>query len=245
MAMLNNPIGMTPTPQAVAGGPFSMPALGSMDRLAPPGAMQAPSVGSPIDLINGALGALLMLMMQLMQGQPASPSSQSASSPGQIDQASAPGDSSGGSSGGGSHAVRDSGSSSPTKAAGDAMPGGSDLGSRIAKRAEANAAAYNTPGKCLQETGKVLREFGIPVNRHPAAWQALPDLQHSDKVKEIHVSKDQLDKLPPGAIVVWDKGQGLPYGHISVALGGGREASSTVRNQLHLNTSFHVFVPVG
>jgi hypothetical protein len=125
----------------------------------------------------------------------------------------------------------------------DALQGGTALGERIAKRAEADAAAYNTPGMCLQEVGKVLREFGIPVNRHPAAWQALPDLQKSNKVKEISVGKDQLDKLPAGAIVVWDKGAGLPYGHISIALGDGREASSKLRQQLHLNTSYHVFIP--
>ncbi|MHC9538645.1 MAG: hypothetical protein AB9903_03925 [Vulcanimicrobiota bacterium] len=125
------------------------------------------------------------------------------------------------------------------------LQGGSALGEKIADRAEANAEAYNTPGKCLQEAGEVLREFGIPVNRHPAAYQALPDLQKSDKVKEIKVSKEQLDNLPAGAIVVWDKGAGLPYGHISVALGDGREASSTVRNQLALNTEYHVFIPVG
>jgi hypothetical protein len=134
---------------------------------------------------------------------------------------------------------------SHSSALNNALTGGTDLGKRIAKAAEADAAAYNTPGKCLQEAGKVLREFGIPVNRHPAAWQALPDLQNSNKVKEIQVGKAQLDKLPAGAIVVWDKGAGLPYGHISIALGDGREASSKVRNQLHLNTGYHVFVPVG
>ena len=72
---------------------------------------------------------------------------------------------------------------------------------------------------------------------------AVDDFQKNPKFKEVKVAKDQLKSLPAGAVVIWDKGDGLPYGHISVALGGGREASSKVRQQLLLNTNFHVFLP--
>jgi len=120
---------------------------------------------------------------------------------------------------------------------------GSELGKRLAQRAEANAKAVNTPGWCLREVGKVLREFDLPIDRHPSAYMALNDFRKSNRFQEIKVSKEQIKSLPAGAIVIWDKGPGLPHGHISIALGDGREASSTVRNQLTLSTQFWVFLP--
>jgi len=136
--------------------------------------------------------------------------------------------------------------SAPVGGVTDATSGpvqGSELGKRIAQRAESNAKAVNTPGWCLREVGKVLREFGLPIDRHPSAYMALNDFRKSDRFQEIKVSKDQLKSLPAGAVVIWDKGPGLPHGHISIALGDGREASSTVRNQLNLSTQFWVFLP--
>ena len=88
-----------------------------------------------------------------------------------------------------------------------------------------------------------MQAMGLPVHREAAAWMAVDDFQKNPKFKEVKVSKDQLKSLPAGAVVIWDKGSGLPYGHISVALGDAREASSKVRNQLMLNTNFHVFLP--
>ena len=53
-----------------------------------------------------------------------------------------------------------------------------------------------------------------------------------------------LPKLPPGAVVVWNKGPGHPHGHISISLGGGREASDKIRKQItNYGTSVRVFLP--
>ena len=57
-----------------------------------------------------------------------------------------------------------------------------------------------------------------------------------------------LEHLPAGAIVVWGKGQtpeaGLKYGHISIALGDGREASDRFRPQMqNLPVHCRIFLP--
>lgn len=88
-----------------------------------------------------------------------------------------------------------------------------------------------------------MEAMGLPVQREASAYMALDNFRNNKRFQEVKVSKDKLSSLPPGAVVIWDKGPGLPHGHISVALGGGREASSTVRNQLKLSTNFHVFLP--
>lgn len=120
---------------------------------------------------------------------------------------------------------------------------GSDFGKKLANQAEKTANQINTPGLCLKGVNDAMQAMGLPVHREAAAWMAVDDFQKNPKFKEVKVSKEQLKALPAGAVVIWDKGSGLPYGHISVALGDGREASSKVRNQLLLNTNFHVFLP--
>ena len=65
--------------------------------------------------------------------------------------------------------------------------------------------------------------------------------------KEIKgLSGSELPKLPAGAVVVWGKTSASPHGHISVALGDGREASDFVGNQmtnLRGYSNFRVFMP--
>jgi len=120
---------------------------------------------------------------------------------------------------------------------------GSDFGKKFAAQAEKTANQINTPGLCLKGVNDTMQAMGLPVHREAAAWMAVDDFQKNPKFKEVKVSKDQLKSLPAGAVVIWDKGAGLPYGHISVSLGDGREASSKVRQQLLLNTNYHVFLP--
>ena len=58
------------------------------------------------------------------------------------------------------------------------------------------------------------------------------------------MAQSDLPKLPAGAIVVWDKGNGHEHGHISIATGDGKEASDLMRNQItNYGTSFRVFMP--
>lgn len=122
---------------------------------------------------------------------------------------------------------------------------GNEFGKKFAAAAEKAANRINTPGQCLRGVNDAMESIGIPVKREAAAYMALDDMQKNKRFQEVKVSKDKLNSLPPGAVVVWNKGPGLPYGHISVSLGNGKEASSVVRNQLKLNTAYHVFLPKG
>lgn len=122
---------------------------------------------------------------------------------------------------------------------------GTDFGKKFAAQAEKTARGINTPGLCLKGVNDTMQAMGMPVQREASAYMALDNFRNNKRFQEVKVSRDQLKSLPAGAVVIWDKGSGLPHGHISVALGDGREASSTVRNQLNLKTNFHVFVPRG
>lgn len=120
---------------------------------------------------------------------------------------------------------------------------GTEFGKRFAAAAEKSANRINTPGWCLKGVNDAMEASGLPVKREASAYMALDDFRANDRFREVKVPKDQLKSLPAGAVVIWEKGPKNPHGHISVALGDGREASSTVRKQLLLTTNFHVFLP--
>lgn len=158
----------------------------------------------------------------------------------------------GGSNSGGIGSFLGSNSSSPASGTAGSAPTtdlsnvkGNDFGKKLATAAEKAAKRINTPGLCLRGVNDAMESIGIPIKREAAAYMALDDMQKNKRFQEVKVSKDKLGSLPPGAVVVWNKGPGLPYGHISVSLGNGKEASSVVRNQLKLNTAYHVFLPKG
>lgn len=63
--------------------------------------------------------------------------------------------------------------------------------------------------------------------------------------REVSVSRDELSSLPAGAIVVWEASPGHEHGHISIALGDGRESSDHITSQMtSRDANFHVFIPV-
>ena len=79
-----------------------------------------------------------------------------------------------------------------------------------------------------------------------SAYMAADQLAAHPRFKEINVAASQLRDLPAGAVVVWGKTGASPHGHISIALGDGREASDHVdvqRTQLRGYTNVRVFMP--
>lgn len=122
---------------------------------------------------------------------------------------------------------------------------GTPMGQEIAKSALAKATdGTGDGGHCYRAVGEVLRKFGIQTSGM-SAYMAADQLAQSDKLKEVSgVSQDDLKKLPPGAVVVWNRGGGHEHGHISIALGDGREASDVMRQQItNYGTSYRVFLP--
>lgn len=100
--------------------------------------------------------------------------------------------------------------------------------SRIADEAEREARNTNTVGYCAKSVNKVLNGLGVGGYGH--AYQKANMLAASSRFKEVKVSPDQLNQLPRGAVVVWGRSAEKPYGHVTVALGNGKEASDHIQN---------------
>ena len=115
------------------------------------------------------------------------------------------------------------------------------MGKKIA--ADAQNTATGSGGYCFKYVSETLRKFGINTSG-ASAYMAADQLAKNPKVKEVNVSPQDFKKLPAGAIVVWDKGAGHEHGHISVALGNGKEASDVIRDQItNYGTKPRVFIP--
>lgn len=118
---------------------------------------------------------------------------------------------------------------------------GAGWGADLARFAASNA---NGPGGwCYKWVGQALRKFGVNVHG-ASAYMAADQLANNPKFREVQVSPKDLPRLPAGAVVVWNKGNGHQHGHISIALGNGKEASDKLRNQItNYGTSVRVFIP--
>lgn len=152
----------------------------------------------------------------------------------------------GGTSGGGG-GVSGSGGASPNAVDASQFSGGTAAGKTLAAAAQNEANAENTTGYCFRGVSRALHSIGVDTHGE-AAYMAADQLAQNPKVKEIKVDRDKLTSLPPGAIVVWAQGPGHQYGHISVALGNGKEASDHIQSQVKDLTgqggSYRVFMPV-
>ena len=128
---------------------------------------------------------------------------------------------------------------------------GTEKGIELAKKAKQVALAmqpHRNPkkGKCYRGVKNAVKQATGVELVGGEAYQAANQLAKSSKFKEVKVSSSQLDSLPPGAIVVWGKTGKSPHGHISIALGNGKEASDHVSNQLESlrgASNFRVFLP--
>lgn len=185
--------------------------------------------------LNAMMQGLLMLLLTLMLGRGGGASPLGGLAGG----AASP---SGGGAAGGVGGGGGGGGAAPADAS--QIQGGTAIGRRLAKEALQESTDGDSPGGlCARDVKTALRQVGIQLPLGDA-WKMAEPLAKHPKFREVKVSKSELSKLPPGAIVVWDKGAGLPYGHISIALGDGREASDRLRKQMLLNTSFRVFMPL-
>ena len=130
------------------------------------------------------------------------------------------------------------------------------------KLKEAALTTRGTTGLCLAGVHESLMEayglnFGLPFGSAYMATEYLRgNVEGYEEIaqhfKEVEVSEEDLNSLPAGAIVVWDKGgnssvsaAGKKHGHISISLGDGRESSDHIQNQITgRGVKFHVFIPV-
>ena len=103
------------------------------------------------------------------------------------------------------------------------------MGGRIASAAYAIASARNTVGHCYAAAADAIESVISPFLYGASAYMAADQLERHSRFTE--VSTSELARLPAGAIVVWARGY-TEHGHISIALGDGREASDHLAQQM-------------
>lgn len=106
---------------------------------------------------------------------------------------------------------------------------GSALGTSIGDRAEREARRLNSFGACALGVNNVLQGMGIGGRGH--AFAKAEQLAKDSRFREVNPSRDDLANLPRGAVVVWGKSEAKPWGHVSIALGNGTEASDHIEQQ--------------
>lgn len=139
------------------------------------------------------------------------------------------------------------------------------------KLAQAAHTVDGTTSYCLRGVKKSLKTaYGMTLEGLGEAWQAADALRGkpvnvggkmvtfktlASKFTEVTgISRDQLKNLPAGAIVVWNNNlngggknvseNGKKYGHISIALGNGKESSDHIQNQIvNRDAEYTVFLP--
>jgi hypothetical protein len=122
----------------------------------------------------------------------------------------------------------------------------SAFGEKLAKDARriAESGIAGRGRNCKRGVRMALEKQGMKLDG-VSAYMAANQLAKNKKFKEIKgLERSDLRNLPPGATVVWNKAKGRPHGHISIAMGNGREASDVMRNQItNYPSSYRVFMP--
>lgn len=134
-------------------------------------------------------------------------------------------------------------SNSPVARPGDLQ--GCGLGNSIARAGACSAGQMRSVGRCYRGVKNALRQVGVNL-QGGSAYQAADQLANNPRFREVRMGRAELRNLPPGAVVVWNRNlaAGKPHGHISIALGGGRESSDHVQRQITgYPSSFRVFLP--
>ena len=103
------------------------------------------------------------------------------------------------------------------------------FGNQLADVAYEIGNRRRTTGRCFGAVADAIESITGPFLYGSSAYMAADQLQNSRWFFEVSVS--DLRQLPAGAVVVWSRGSSA-HGHISVALGDGREASDHVTTQI-------------
>lgn len=120
------------------------------------------------------------------------------------------------------------------------------MGTKLATAAKKEATRRGTVGWCYAGVATAVTKVFGGFLYGESAYMAANILARNSKFKEVKVTASDLKKLAPGSIVVWGKTKASPHGHISIALGNGKEASDHVNTQLTSlrgYQNFRVFTP--
>lgn len=113
------------------------------------------------------------------------------------------------------------------------------------KKADERKEERNTPNAniCMYGVAWSLAFSGVDIYGD-SAYEAADQIAKMPQFEEVSIPNTELKNLPKGSVVVWDKSKQHPHGHISIALGNGKEASDRIRYQLtDYSDSYRVFLP--
>lgn len=143
----------------------------------------------------------------------------------------------------------------PSHEVGEFQAGGeaTEFGKKVAEAGKTVGGSRGTTGRCYAGVADSLAKVGVNVSG-ASAYMAADQLANCDKFTEVKVSREELKNLPAGAVVVWHHNQngggsnvsaaGKKHGHISIALGDGREASDHIQAQMtNRDATYRVFLP--
>lgn len=105
------------------------------------------------------------------------------------------------------------------------------IGKNLARQAQRAQRKINDETHCFRAIKLAFRLAGLGRLNGESAWEAADQLRENENFVEINCPKEDLDKLPDGAIIVYGKGKtkGTQHGHIG-AVKQQKDVSSKVRN---------------
>lgn len=101
-------------------------------------------------------------------------------------------------------------------------------------------------GYCATYVKSAIQDAGLGSYVSGHAYQLPSILKNNKNFKEVHVAAGDLNKLPAGCVIAYDKGAAnysKTYGHCEITLGNGKAASDFITNNLRAADA-RVFVPV-
>lgn len=101
-------------------------------------------------------------------------------------------------------------------------------------------------GYCATYVKSAIQDAGLGSYVSGHAYQLPSILKNNKNFKEVHVAASDLNKLPAGCVIAYDKGAAnysKTYGHCEITLGNGKAASDFITNNLRAANA-RVFVPV-
>jgi len=128
------------------------------------------------------------------------------------------------------------------------------FGGKAAQMARQTAAAMNTVNRCAEGFEISFKKMtGIAITGH--AYQVKQQMDRNKLYRQVQVTDEEMKNLPPGYVVVHDRnlsytgpGLGGKYGHVSMSLGNGMEASDHIQKQMvnhYAGGKRYVYMPIG
>ena len=132
-----------------------------------------------------------------------------------------------------------------------AAMGESKIGEELTKQAAKVALNMNCEGYCYRGVKRMFNRINLGVMEGRSAYMAKSYMDANQNFKQIRCDFDDLDKLPNGSVVIFDRGRkSHVHGHIFVVgrdkQGKARDFSSKIRNvRRNLNGygGYYVYVP--